>query len=158
MSYFKHMVSSRLKDTAFGNGGGSTVIWWLFNWIAINTTKQKKKELALSEQEPQVKYCNDFFLYMCLVGPWHIKEIFIWETYTEGYQGNISYKMLLSWVPVMGFHVRAQRRHPKVRWGNFWMSPEFMKKGASPGFMLASTSVNRKSSPSPSSPHHILPF
>lgn len=30
--------------------------------------------------------------------------------------------------PVMGFHVRAQRRYPKVRWGPFQMSPGFMQK------------------------------
>lgn len=83
MSYFKHTVSYKHQDSTFGNSGGFQVVWWLFNWIAINSSKKKKKKrnLSLSAQS-QVKYCNDFLLYIFLVPDTSQKNFFggpIWK-------------------------------------------------------------------------------
>lgn len=108
MSYFKHMVSYKHRDSVLGNGGGFTVVWWQFNWIAINTTKKRGGgNLSLSAQS-QVKYCNDFLLYIFLV-PGTLEKNFFWGPILKVIKETSATKCIPGRFPIMAFHVWAHR-------------------------------------------------
>lgn len=155
MSYFKHMVSYKHQDTAFGNSGGFTVVWWLFNWIAINTTKKKKRNWSLSAQS-QVKYCNDFLLYIYIVPDTSKKYFFgdlYWRLLRKHQLQNASQVNSHNWFP----HESTEKTS-KSEVGKLLNEPKVHGKGASPSAprdwgpgenrssRFASTSVNRAES------------
>lgn len=127
MSYFKHMVSYKYRDSALGNGGGFTVVWWQFNWIAINTTKKKKKGTCHYLHNLKWNTVMIFF-YIYFWSLARYRKISFGDRYWRLLRKH-QLKCIPGRFPVMAFHVWAHRGDIEREKRKLQNEPGLMRKG-----------------------------